>query len=137
MNVIWKRPDGFHGANPTDFIVADLGSETRLWLHKSDHENFPFRVSGAWQDELATRQLNTLINSMISDDQALVDCLNANFADAPEASRTDYLDQLRHWLESLQKALKGDTWELEIMNQVFGCLEQRLSDVKESFIQES
>ena len=50
-SVIWKRPDGFHGANPSDFMVVDIGSESRLWLHKSDFENFPFRISGSWSGE--------------------------------------------------------------------------------------
>ena len=26
MHVIWKRPDGFHGADPSDFMVVNLGN---------------------------------------------------------------------------------------------------------------
>ena len=61
-SVIWKRPDGFHGAAPEDFVVVDIGGESRLWLHKTDHDNFPFRVSGTWQGEDLSKKVNKLVN---------------------------------------------------------------------------
>ena len=51
MNVIWKRPDGFHNASPSDYVTVDITSNAKIWLHKRDQENFPFRVSGDWQEE--------------------------------------------------------------------------------------
>ena len=62
MHVVWKRPDGFHSVSPSDFRVAEINSTARIWLHKKDTENYPFRISGGWQDEEATKRINTWIN---------------------------------------------------------------------------
>ena len=61
MHLIWKRPDGFHGASPTDFRVVDLGGRSRLWLHKVDRDQYPFRIAGGWEEKDGSVLLNNLI----------------------------------------------------------------------------
>ena len=70
MKVIWKRPDGFLGSDPSDFSVFEMASKSKLWLHKKDHENFPFRISGGWQDEESTRKLNVLVNLLSQNEES-------------------------------------------------------------------
>jgi elongation factor P hydroxylase len=62
MFVVWKRPDGYHDATPSDFQIVEAGANARIWLHKSDREWYPFRISGGWQESDATRRLNGLVN---------------------------------------------------------------------------
>ncbi|MEZ4741934.1 MAG: hypothetical protein R3B45_05725 [Bdellovibrionota bacterium] len=50
MHVVWKRPDGYHGASPSDYRVVEINESSNLWLHKRDTDWFPFRVSGGWKD---------------------------------------------------------------------------------------
>ena len=50
MHLVWKRPDGYHGATPSDFNEADLGENVRLWLHKSDKDQYPFQIAGGWEE---------------------------------------------------------------------------------------
>ena len=117
MKVIWKRPDGFHGSKPADYYVVDLKTNSsKIWLHRTDRENFPFRVSGGWQDEDASRKLNQLVNSLLSQDsEQFHTYLNACLDDSKFEDIDSFLVELRSWLQSLKINLKGDTWELAVM----------------------
>src|SRR5687768_6037585 len=117
MHVVWRRPDGFHGAAPQDFRVLELGGHSRIWLHKSDTEWFPFRISGGWQDDDATKKLNTLVNLLNKPSAEwlshLIRIFHNSMADDPQTFMTD----LETWLGSLKDTIKADKWEAEIMVQ--------------------
>ena len=134
MHVVWKRPDGFHGADPADFIVVNLGNRSKIWLHKRDHAWFPFRVAGGWQESEATQRLNNLVNLLAQDDQAWVTSLLKLYNDSMGDDPTRFLDDIGRWLLDLRNHLKGDTWELDIMNQALAEVEARLGKVKETVL---
>lgn len=117
MKVIWKRPDGFLKSVPNDFTVLEMPSKSKLWLHKRDQENFPFRISGGWQDEESTRKLNRLINLLQQSEIKWVEWLERDFSDSKLEKSERYVDSLKSWLKSVKENLKGDTWELEIMSE--------------------
>ena len=68
MKVIWKRPDGSRNASPSDYRVITLESGANIWLHKTNTEWYPFRLSGDWAKEEGTNKLNVLINLLGNDD---------------------------------------------------------------------
>lgn len=120
IKVIWKRPDGFHGAKPSDFIVIELKTHSsRIWLHHIDHENFPFRVSGGWQEEAQTRKLNQMVNLLKADQKEVSRFFEASFENSQFEDKKTYVSDLVSWLSHLKSHLKGDTWELAVMNDVF------------------
>lgn len=133
MFVIWKRPDGFHNADPSDFLVAQVGS-ARLWLHKTNHNEYPFRVSGGWEEDTATKLLNNLVNLMPCNDHDFVERLVSRFEHSTKSNPAEFVNETVSWLRELKSHLKGDTWEVEIMKQAFTELEGRLIKIKESFI---
>lgn len=117
MNVIWKRPDGYHEASPADYLVVEVSSNIKIWLHKRDHKNFPFRVSGGWQDEDATERLNLLVNLLQKPLKDWVAYLTELFHNSSADSAQSFLKHELQWLDELCKHCKGDTWELEIMSE--------------------
>ena len=117
MKVIWKRPDGFLSAEPADFRVADLSSGARIWLHQTDSENFPFRVSGGWSDETLTKKLNTLVNLLGQTNEKWTHTLTKLFHDSHAESPQAFIKDMKAWFADLKQNLKGDTWELEILTQ--------------------
>ena len=80
MKVIWKRPDGFHDASPSDYLTIEIASKAKLWLHKKDEENFPFRISGGWQDEETTKKLNRLVNLLNKSSEKWDEWLRLDFS---------------------------------------------------------
>jgi len=134
MFVVWKRPDGFHGATPADFRVVDVGGQARIWLHHSDTTNFPFRVSGGWQESEATHRLNSLVNMIDKPRDAwvtyLLSLFNNSMADEPSRFFSDKLQ----WLAEVKSHLKGDTWEVEIMSKVVQEVIQSVESVKDAFM---
>lgn len=134
MHVIWKRPDGFHDADPSDFAVVDLGGQSRIWLHKRDYSNFPFRIAGGWQESEATKRLNNLVNLISQPDQTWTETLLKIFNDSMGEDAGKFVDDIRRWVTDLRSHLKGDTWELDIMNQALTQVEQRLATVRSDFI---
>lgn len=134
MFVVWKRPDGYHDATPADFRVAEVGSNARIWLHKSDHQSYPFRISGGWQESDATQRLNELVNLLgKSQDEwaaSLTKSFHHSMTDDPRAFLADQLK----WLGDLKSHLKGDTWEVEIMAQVIAEVCNQLSGLEKKFI---
>jgi hypothetical protein len=137
MHVVWKRPDGFHGAEPNDFRPVDVSGKARLWLHKSDHEWYPFRIAGGWQEQEATQRLNAFVNLIGKPMSHWVDRLvteiHNSMVDDPQLFFTETIK----WLSSLKGALKGDTWEVEIMAQTIAEVEHRLIDAKPAFFLKS
>ena len=126
MKVVWKRPDGFLGSDPSDFIIYEMPSKAKLWLHKTDHENFPFRISGGWQDEESTRKLNLLVNLLNQSELSWKEWLENGFFDSKLEKSELYVDSLKLWLGSVKENLKGDTWEKEIMSEALHEIEEKV-----------
>lgn len=133
MFVIWKRPDGFHGAKPEDFKVVELSNNSRLWLHKTEKKWYPFQVSGGWQDEDQTTRLNGLAN-LIGTPSAnwteyLVNDFHASLRDNP----IDYYEDLESWLFHISRNLKGDKWEQDFMEQAMQEIQRGIEQAKPGF----
>jgi hypothetical protein len=133
MHVVWKRPDGFHGAEPTDYVSISVGN-TKLWLHKGDPNWYPFRIAGGWQESEATKRLNNLVNRLNADDEAWVTYLVKAFEDSMVDSSERYYKDLELWLTDLQGHLKGDTWEVEIMAQTLKTVSEKVGNLRQQFL---
>ena len=133
MKVIWKRPDGFHGAKPSDYYVVQVANNVNIWLHKSDSKNFPFRVSGGWQDEESTRKLNQLVNLLGKPEKEWLSHLLNDYHHSQAESSDAYLQHLETWIELLQGNLKGDNWEMIIMQEVLQELRSTLMGLSRQF----
>lgn len=134
INVIWKRPDGFLGASPEDFTVVDVAGNSRIWLHRKDSRNFPFRVSGGWQDEDATRRLNQLVNMLNRPEADLTEHLLTDYYESSSGDGKQYLNALVAWLKDLMRNLKGDHWETTIMKEVMVELLQKIQAVEDHVV---
>ncbi len=135
MSLIWKRPDGYREALPSDFYVVDINGDTKIWLHKTDKKNYPFRISSGWQEEELTEKINQLTNLIGKSDDTVLDFLNSLYADS-NAEKTTFLKQLLQWLKTLDKDLKGDHWEVSILKQVFAQIRLRINLVEATFLHE-
>ena len=136
MNVIWKRPDGYHGASPDDFIAIEVGNgDLRLWFHKKDFESYPFRVSGGWEEEKSSKKLNNLVN-LLRDPPDLVTkkLKNMHSHSLLEVDRIKFFEDLTNWLKNLQKNLKGDSWEIDMMAQSIDATVSLLMKNKDQFL---
>ncbi|MEY4632146.1 MAG: hypothetical protein RIQ81_2266 [Pseudomonadota bacterium] len=127
MFVVWKRPDGYHDATPGDFRVAEAGTTARIWLHKTDRQWYPFRISGGWQESDATQRLNGLVNLLGEPEKVWTEFLTKAFNNSMTDDPRAFVTEQRAWLEDLKNHLKGDTWEIEIMGQVIGEVSGRLA----------
>jgi len=134
MNVIWKRPDGYLGALPEDFRVLEIAGHSRLWVHKKDQDSFPFRVSGGWQDEEASKRLNNLVSRLGQPEKSWVDYLVQSYHHSMSEDAKKYLVELRAWITDLRKVLKGDTWEMEIMDNALLAVANQVEKVEPSFL---
>ncbi len=134
MFVVWKRPDGYHDATPADFRVAEIGSKARIWLHESDHQSYPFRISGGWQESDATQRLNEMVNLLGKSPNEWLSLLIKSFHHSMTDDPRAFLAEQIKWLGELQNHLKGDTWEVEIMAQVITEVCTQLSKFEEKFI---
>ncbi len=133
VHVIWRRPDGFRGAHPSDFRVAEIG-DSRIWLHKRDRDEFPFKVSGGWGESDATKRLNNLINSIDEPDEAFIRLLERSFDNSVEENPSSFVDAKIRWIAELGTRLKGDTWEVEIMRAVLTVLAQKIQQCSSEFV---
>lgn len=131
MKVVWKRPDGFHGASPTDFKVVELDGHSKIWLHKFNHDWFPFRIAGDWGEEEATQKLNRLVNLLDSELPEWVKFLSENFANSSADQPKTYLNDTLNWLGVLKTNLKGDTWEIDIMTKALSLVEEKIKQASE------
>lgn len=134
MHVVWKRPDGFHGADPSDFEVVNLGGRSKIWLHKRDRSHFPFRIAGGWQESEASERLNNLVNLLPQDDKTWVASLVKMFNDQMGEDPGKFADDLGRWVADLKMHLKGDTWELDIMNHALTEVTERITKVRAAFV---
>ena len=134
MKVIWKRPDGFHEALPSDYTVVEVSENSRIWLHKTDQYNYPFRVSGGWQDEQASQKLNRMVNLIAKENKEWVKYLTEIFDHAETDNPQTFLKKESEWLDELGKNLKGDTWELEIMGETLKKLKHKLAQTAKDFL---
>lgn len=137
MKVIWKRPDGFLGASPLDYTVVEVANNSRIWLHKQDNVNFPFRVSGGWQDEDATKKLNGLVNLIDKSNTDLLEHLLNDYYESNAEDGAKYIAELGSWLDELKVNLKGDHWETAIMTEVIAELSSRVQTTKSEFLKSS
>jgi hypothetical protein len=134
MFVVWKRPDGFHGAEPKDFKVVDIGENARLWLHKKDSDWFPFRISGGWQEQESTQRLNRLVNLIGKPTTKWVERLVHEFHHSMTDDGKKFFKETLDWLHLLGGHLKGDTWEVEIMTHAIGEVISRVKDAEKPFL---
>ncbi|SMF54919.1 hypothetical protein [Pseudobacteriovorax antillogorgiicola] len=134
MHLVWKRPDGFHEALPSDYEVVDLGNNFKLWLHKKDKDQYPFRIAGGWEEKEGTVRLNNLVNLLASNRDAWLAHLKHTYDHTMKSDKGKYIDDLLSWLNELKDCPKGDTWETEIMTQAVTQTWQRVSEVKDDFI---
>jgi hypothetical protein len=134
MHVVWKRPDGFHDSDPSDFTVVSVGNRAKIWLHKKDHSWFPFRIAGGWQESEATKRLNNMVNLLSREDSVWVETLLRSFNDTMGDDGVRYFDDLTRWVTDLRNHLKGDTWELDIMNHALAEVADRLAGTREAFL---
>ena len=137
MKVIWKRPDGFHGASPSDYEVVQVANNSKIWLHKQDNLNFPFRVSGGWQDEDATKKLNQLVNLLNKGKEVWLEHLIGGFFNSKSESAEKYIEKLAMWLGDLRNSLKGDQWETTIMSEVISEVQQKTQSYRSEFIEKA
>lgn len=134
MHVVWKRPDGFHDSSPEDFKVAHVADGSKIWLHKTDHKWFPFRIAGGWQESDATSRLNRLVNLVGEDFAHWSNCLMEDFHNSMKDQPELFFDETLTWLQGLKNHLKGDTWEVEIMGKVITAVIDKLSNHRADFI---
>lgn len=132
--VVWKRPDGFHGATPADFHVVEIGGVSRIWLHHFDKDNFPFRIAGGWQETEATHRLNNLVNLLNRPTVEWIGFLQRTFDNSRFDEPVAFVEDLSDWLHGLEKMLKGDTWETEIMSNALIEVGKQILRVKAEFL---
>ena len=133
MHVLWRRPDGFHGASPADFRVLEIAGQSRIWVHKTDCEWFPFKVSGGWQDEDATRRLNQFVNLINRPSADWMGHLIKLFHNSMADDAAKFLGETALWLNELKHNLKGDKWEMEIIALVIDEIGNSIESVKKQF----
>lgn len=134
MNVIWKRPDGYHGAVPDDFTVVKVTGHSNLWVHKTDKDTFPFRVSGGWEEEAQSIKLNNLVNLLRANEDEWVDYLEKALDHSMKDSAKEFCTDLYRWLDELKQVLKGGNWEVEIMGKAIDTVIERLHAVESTFM---
>ncbi len=122
MFLSWRRPDGFHNSRPEDFKSVDLENNSRVWLHCTEKDWFPFKVSGGWQDEDATKKINNMLNLIESDQSSWNNFLTSDYENSQEDDQAKYFDGLTKWLKELKENRKGDAWEVEIMGEAIDTL---------------
>jgi hypothetical protein len=132
MKVIWKRPDGFHGAQPSDYHVIELDGHSKIWLHRTNHEWFPFRVSGDWGEEESTRRLNRLVNLIGTEPRNWVKYLDDSFGDSKADNIGVFVSDISNWINHLKANLKGDTWEIDIMNKALSLIVENLKNASQN-----
>ncbi len=134
MHLIWKRPDGFLDSHPDDYTVIEIASKSKLWLHKRDRENYPFRVSGGWQDEGATVRLNSFVNLLPQNNSSWEKLLKSEYGNSEFEEPEIFFKELFKWLDLLSDNSKGDTWEIEIMGEVLNEVKGKILDTKQKVL---
>jgi hypothetical protein len=133
MFVIWRRPDGYHGARPEDFRVVDVKGDAVLWLHKTDRDWYPFQVSGGWQDEDQTIKINRFANLLDAGPSEWIQTMVSMFHDSPFDDTHEFSEDLETWMDTLRQCIKGDQWAREFMETVFVEIHSKLEASKGDF----
>lgn len=136
MHLTWKRPDGFHDAKPSDYYPIDLDGRSRLWLHKDDKDQYPFRLSGGWEDKDLTVRLNNLINLLPESNPQWIKFLKGSFNHSMKPNPQEYYNEIYSWIRELKNFLKGDTWEIDILSQALDSTLNRLETIKPEFFKD-
>lgn len=135
MSVIWKRPDGSQNANPEDFRRVQLSSGDKIWVHKdalhADTKDwYPFQLGGDWSREAETKELNRFVNMLDASDESWKSVLmHINDDDMDPQGRLNVSEVAQNkykWVESLEGEIKGDTWELNIIQATLKDIKARL-----------
>lgn len=134
MHVTWRRPDGFHNSAPADYAVVCIDENTRIWVHSSERDYYPFRISGGWQEEEATRRLNQFVNLLAAPDKDWLHHISKAFDDSMNDKADKFYDDLIAWFDELAAKIKGDKWEVEIVGKVIAAIKARLVKSKPNFI---
>lgn len=130
MNVIWKRPDGYHDAAPSDYYTYELGNRYSIWLHKKDKLEYPLRISGGWEDQASTEKLNRFVNLLPSPDEDWIQVIKKDLDNSMD-DKEQFFDALFSWIEELNKHLKGEHWELLVLEQILKAVRKRLESIKD------
>ncbi|MGE0172771.1 MAG: hypothetical protein AB7T49_08300 [Oligoflexales bacterium] len=136
MHVIWKRPDGFHEASPSDYSVFELNGHAKLWLHKKDKDQYPFRISGGWEEGDSTVKLNNFVNLLPQPDKDWVSYLVNIYNNSMKSDAETFFNEKVAWLNGLKSHLKGDTWEVDILEQAIELTKKKLESVKLKFLEQ-
>jgi hypothetical protein len=137
MNLIWKRPDGYHGAVPSDFTIVRIGDHSNLWVHRHDRDTFPFRISGGWEEEAQTKRLNNFVNMLSQSDEEWVAFLNQSFDHSMKDQPKDFCQDLYRWMTELRSLVKGGHWEVEIISKTLESIHTRIEKVESIFVSQS
>ncbi len=131
MHVIWKRPDGFIGAKPSDYYVFAIGDTCNIWLHRTNNDWYPLQISGGWSEADMTQKINNLVNLLPKSDSEFISFLEKMYNDSPPESLDAFYEGLDSWFKDLKMALKGDKWEQEILQLVIDELEGRVKSLRD------
>lgn len=133
MHIIWKRPDGFQNALPEDFRRIQLSNGANLWVHRTELDWYPFQVSGDWKGQHLTNRLNRLVNLLDSSTAEWVNFLEHYQDDDVKASSlAATVAHLLQWVAELEGAIKGETWEADIMSCALRDIAHRLKGITPS-----
>jgi hypothetical protein len=131
MHVIWKRPDGFQNAVPEDFRRVALSNGAQLWLHRHELDWYPFQVSGDWTGQEQTKRLNRLVNLLDSPDSAWRHFLEHYYDDEMgEGTVSSAVQGISTWMDDLKSHIRGNTWEMEIINCALADIRKKLDSLK-------
>lgn len=134
INLIWKRPDGFHEATPADFTIVKVGSHINLWVHNTDKDTFPFRIAGGWEEEAQSKRLNNLINLLNDGEDVWADYLSSLYHHSLKDEPSKFISELQKWLDDLKQLVKGGKWEVEIMRQSLDAVKAKIATAEQKFI---
>lgn len=133
MHIIWKRPDGFQNAQPEDFKRIQLSNGAHLWVHRTELDWYPFQVSGDWKGQHLTNRLNRLVNLLDASPAEWINFLEHYQDDeVKESSLKATATLLLQWVSELDKAIKGETWEADIMSCALHDIASHLKDIDPS-----
>lgn len=134
MHLTWKRPDGFHNAQPSDYYSIELDGKSKLWLHKEDKDQYPFRLAGDWEEKDHTVRLNNLVNLIGEPTESIIGYLKSTYNHSMNSNLEEYYNEVYSWVRELKNFLKGDTWETDILSQAIDTTLKKLEAAKEGFL---
>jgi hypothetical protein len=130
IKLVWKRPDGYLGAKPEDFRILSISGHSNLWVHKTDRDTFPFRLSGDWANEHLSKRLNNLVNLLDDTDDTwrrYIEKISDDFEHEEDFSKV--IGGLLSWVEELKKVFKGSSWESDIVANTLNAVQTRLQKI--------